>query len=64
LSLTLWNYLLRFIKWHYFLGQVGVEKLRVLESARLFVAGFPLAVTPGKVGETLKGVWLNMQVKG
>jgi uncharacterized protein (TIRG00374 family) len=26
---------------------------------RLFVAGFPLAVTPGKVGEALKGVWLN-----
>lgn len=59
LGLTLWNYLLRFIKWHYFLGQVGVERIPVLESARLFVAGFPLAVTPGKVGETLKGVWLN-----
>ena len=59
LGLTLWNYLLRFIKWHYFLKQVKVPKLPILESARLFVAGFPLAVTPGKVGETLKGVWLN-----
>jgi uncharacterized protein (TIRG00374 family) len=59
IGLTLWNYLLRFIKWHYFLKQVKVPKLPVLESARLFVAGFPLAVTPGKVGETLKGVWLN-----
>ena len=59
LGLTLWNYLLRFIKWHYFLKQVKVPNLPVLESARLFVAGFPLAVTPGKVGETLKGVWLN-----
>ena len=59
LGLTLWNYILRFIKWHYFLGQVGVHQLPVLESARLFVAGFPLAVTPGKIGETLKGVWLN-----
>jgi hypothetical protein len=29
----------------------------------LFVAGFPLAVTPGKVGEALKGVWIN-QVSG
>ena len=56
LGLTLWNYLLRFIKWHYFLKQVKVPNLPVLESARLFVAGFPLAVTPGKVGETLKGV--------
>lgn len=59
LGLTLWNYILRFIKWHYFLRQVGVRQLPVLESARLFVAGFPLAVTPGKIGETLKGVWLN-----
>ena len=59
IGLTLWNYLLRFIKWHYFLKQVKVPKLPILESARLFVAGFPLAVTPGKVGETLKGVWLN-----
>ncbi len=59
LGLTLWNYILRFIKWHYFLGQVGGRQLPILESARLFVAGFPLAVTPGKIGETLKGVWLN-----
>jgi uncharacterized protein (TIRG00374 family) len=59
LGLTLWNYLLRFIKWHYFLKQVKVPFLPVPQSARLFVAGFPLAVTPGKVGETLKGVWLN-----
>ena len=61
LGLTLWNYFLRFIKWHYFLGKVGVRNFQLLESARLFVAGFPLAVTPGKVGETLKGVWLNQQ---
>lgn len=59
LALTLWNYLLRFIKWHYFLKKVAVQNLPLLESARLFVAGFPLAVTPAKVGETLKGVWLN-----
>jgi len=59
LALTLFNYLLRFIKWQFFLGQIGVRGLPVLQSARLFVAGFPLAVTPAKVGETLKGVWLN-----
>ena len=59
LGLTLLNYLLRFIKWHYFLRQVGVHQLSVLESARIFFAGFPLAVTPGKAGETLKGVWIN-----
>lgn len=61
LSCTLFNYLLRFIKWHFYLGLVGVRDLPLAESARLFVGGFPLAVTPGKVGEALKGVWLNQR---
>lgn len=59
LGLTLFNYALRFVKWHFYLGQIGVRGLPVKTSARLFVAGFPLAVTPGKVGEALKGVWLS-----
>ena len=61
LLLTLANYILRFFKWHYYLGQVGVEGYPLLKSARLFLAGFPLAVTPGKVGEALKGVWLEKE---
>jgi uncharacterized protein (TIRG00374 family) len=61
IGLTLVNYVLRFVKWHFYLGQIGVRDLPVVESARLFVAGFPLAVTPGKVGEALKGVWINQK---
>lgn len=59
LLLTLFNYTLRFLKWHFYLSQIGAEHLGWLESARLFVAGFPLAVTPGKAGEVLKGIWLQ-----
>jgi uncharacterized protein (TIRG00374 family) len=59
LACTLFNYLLRFFKWHFYLNQIGIHDLPWHESARLFIAGFPLAVTPGKVGEALKGVWLN-----
>lgn len=61
IGLTLFNYTLRFIKFHFYLGQIGVQGLPVLESARLFVASFPLSVTPGKVGEALKGVWINQK---
>jgi uncharacterized protein (TIRG00374 family) len=57
--LTLFNYLMRFFKWHLYLRQVGSQGVSIPESARLFVAGFPLAITPGKVGEAFKGVWLN-----
>jgi uncharacterized protein (TIRG00374 family) len=56
---TLFNYLLRFVKWHFYLNRMGLTQLAWYESMRLFVAGFPLAMTSGKVGEALKGVWLK-----
>jgi uncharacterized protein (TIRG00374 family) len=61
LGLTLFYYILHFVKWHFYLRQIGVRDLPVRESARLFVGGFPLAVTPGKVGEVLKGVWIQQK---
>ena len=59
LLFTLFNYSLRFIKWNYYLKLIGVSNLSWKESLRIFLAGFPLAVTPGKIGEVLKGVWVN-----
>ncbi len=59
LLLTLLNYLLRGFKFHFYLRQIGAHDITLLESFHLFVAGFPLAVTPGKVGEALKGVWIH-----
>lgn len=56
---TLFNYVLRFGKWHYYVRLVGARDIPPAASARLFVAGFPLAVTPGKVGEALKALWLS-----
>jgi uncharacterized protein (TIRG00374 family) len=61
LCLTLFNYTLRFGKWHFYLRQIGARNLPMRESARLFVGGFPLAVTPGKVGEVLKAVWIQQK---
>ncbi len=61
LLLTLFNYLLRGLKFHYYLRQIGAKNISIKESFHLFVAGFPLAVTPGKVGEALKGVWIHQQ---
>jgi uncharacterized protein (TIRG00374 family) len=61
LLFTLFNYILRFIKWHYYLGLMDIQRPVWTESLRLFVAGFPLAVTPGKAGEVLKGVWLKQK---
>jgi uncharacterized protein (TIRG00374 family) len=38
---------------------VGIHTIPWRRSLRLFVAGFPLAVTPAKAGEVLKAVWLQ-----
>ena len=49
LGLTSFNYLLRFIKWHYYLGQVGIRTISRMDSLRVFLAGFSMTVTPGKL---------------
>jgi uncharacterized protein (TIRG00374 family) len=62
IALTLWNYALRWAKWHYFLRVVGVTVPRG-ESLAIFLSGLGMAVTPGKVGELLKA-YLLRQTRG
>lgn len=59
LGLTLANYFLRFVKWHYYLGQIGVTGLGLGDSCALFFSGLSMVVTPGKVGEWLKSYFLR-----
>ncbi|MBI2952813.1 MAG: flippase-like domain-containing protein [Chloroflexi bacterium] len=54
LGLTLLNYLLRFVKWHYYLHQIGVRTISSRDSLLVFFSGLSMVVTPGKVGEWLK----------
>lgn len=58
LGLTLVNYALRFVKWHWYLGHLEV-RVPVVQSAIVFVAGMVMAITPGKVGEVLKSMLLE-----
>lgn len=53
LSLSLLNYLLRFAKWQYLLGRIDIH-IPWKESLAVFVAGFSMTVSPGKLGELLK----------
>lgn len=54
LGLTLINYGLRFVKWHYYLGQIDAGHVSLRDSLKIFVAGFTMVMTPGKVGELYK----------
>lgn len=47
------NYLLRYIKWKYFLKQVGLQP-DPAANRLIFMSGLGMTVTPAKVGELLK----------
>ncbi len=59
LLLTLWNYLLRWLKWQYYLRVLGVRGIGRLDSALIFLSGFAMGLTPGKAGEVTKSYWLR-----
>jgi uncharacterized protein (TIRG00374 family) len=54
LALTSLNYVLRFLKWQFYLKAIGVENLPVRTSALIYLSGLGMVVTPGKVGEWMK----------
>lgn len=58
LGLTLVNYGLRFLKWHYYLRLLGLLVPWGL-SLNIFLAGLVMSITPGKVGEVLKSLLLR-----
>ncbi len=62
LALTLFNYGLRFVKWHFYLGLTGVRNMYWLDSLLVFLAGFSMTVTPGKAGEWLKSFLVRQRV--
>ncbi len=53
------NYLLRFLRWHYYLSVIGVKGIPVLHSLLIFLSGFSLAMVPGKLGDLLKSVLIK-----
>ncbi len=58
LSLSLVNYLIRFVRWQKFLAQLN-HHVYWQESLRIYIAGFGLTTLPGKVGETIRSVFLK-----
>src|SRR5690606_26784566 len=54
LALVPGNFLLRFLKWQYCLARLEIRGVRPLDSFPVFLSGFVLTVTPGKLGEVFK----------
>lgn len=58
LALASANYGLRFLKWEYYLARLDIRGIRKTHSLLIFLSGFVLTVTPGKVGEVFKSAVL------
>ncbi|MFT4978159.1 MAG: uncharacterized membrane protein YbhN (UPF0104 family), partial [Myxococcota bacterium] len=52
------NFVLRWARWSLYLRRVGVV-VPAVDSALVFLAGFSMSLTPGKVGELLKPALLH-----
>jgi glycosyltransferase 2 family protein len=63
LGFTLFNYGLRFYKWDVYLRVIGATGVAKKDSLLIFLSGFAMAMTPGKVGEVLKS-YLLKQIRG
>lgn len=54
------NYLLRFVRWHYYLTIIGADKaLSIGMSALIFLSGLAMVITPAKAGEWIKSYFLR-----
>lgn len=60
LILSLLNYALRFIKWEYYLHtlQISIAKK---DSLLIYLSGFAMSITPGKLGEVIKSYLLKQR---
>jgi uncharacterized protein (TIRG00374 family) len=57
-GLALGNYAIRFGRWEYYLRVLDI-RVRRADSLLIFLAGFALTVTPGKLGEAVKAFLLR-----
>lgn len=58
LILTLVNYLLRSVRFHFLLTTIKV-RLSFIKSLQIFCAGIAMTVTPGKMGEIIKAYFVK-----
>jgi uncharacterized protein (TIRG00374 family) len=53
------NYLVRAVRWHYYLHVIGADYVPPRASLLIFLSGFSLTMVPGKLGELVKSILLK-----
>jgi uncharacterized protein (TIRG00374 family) len=57
-GLSLVNYALRYIRWHWYLAIMG-HQVPVARHVLYYLSGFALTTTPGKAGEAIRSLYLK-----
>jgi uncharacterized protein (TIRG00374 family) len=57
-GLAFGNYLVRWLKWEFYLARLEIRGVGRVDSLLTFLSGFVLTITPGKVGEVFKSLVL------
>jgi len=57
-SLSLLNYAIRYIRWHWYLSIMG-HTIPVARHIMYYLSGFALTTTPGKAGEAIRSLYLK-----
>jgi len=58
LSLSLINYLLRFVRWDIYIKTLSNIRINTKYHLAYYLGGFALSTTPGKAGETIRSLYL------
>ncbi len=56
--LAVLNFVVRFFRWHFYLRVLDIS-ISISESALVFLSGFAMSITPGKLGEVIKALLLK-----
>lgn len=59
LGLSLFNYALRFLRWGWYLHVLG-HRVPALRHLGYYLGGFAFTVSPGKAGESVRSIYLNL----
>jgi glycosyltransferase 2 family protein len=60
LGTSLFNYVLRFLRWHWFLHDLG-HTVTIGHHLLIYLGGFLFTVSPAKAGEAVRGLYLREQ---
>lgn len=61
--LTILNYLFRFFRWWFLLRIVNINYIPFLKNLLIFLSGFLMTLSPGKIGEGVKAVFIYKDYK-